>query len=167
MSDKHPQSERPTGAGVEVNPHDCFTVTEYIPFPDDLITWCMCQEDRTGINDPRIREYVWNVLLPNVKAIPNFPMDLSEIRPCAYHVNLTTLAVTPHDHLPFVLTTVLYLTDSEGCLVVEPHSEKPYRVHPRAGRMVTIHGSTVHAVEHSTDNQLRVALVVSYEFPRP
>jgi hypothetical protein len=148
-----------------INPNDCFAIMEHIPVPEEMELWCMCQPDKTTVDDDRIVDYVWDVLLPALRSLPNHPMDLANIRPCAYHVNLSTNGVTPHNHLPHALTTVLYVTDADGALVVEPCSEKPHKVYPRRGRMVVMHGSTMHGVEPSFDEQFRISLVVSYEFP--
>lgn len=163
MSNQHEESVGPAPSGVNID--QCFTLFDHIHIPDELIEMCLCQEDKGFITDDRIKAFVYAVMLPTIKQTHSPAMDLQTLQPCAFHVHVSTRGLTPHNHLPHVLTSILYLTDAEGDLIVYGSDGSEFRVHPKAGRMVVMHGSMMHAVEPSHDNQLRMSLVASYEYP--
>lgn len=138
-----------------------YIVIDDVDLPDWLFEAALCEDNKGFIENTQIQQFTNTHLLPLVMS---HAAASSGLYACSNHVHVGTAGLTPHDHLPCVLTSVLYLTDAEGELVVDPCGINE-RIKPRAGRFVIFKGETVHAVERSPHDELRLALVTNYEYP--
>lgn len=138
-----------------------YTVVDNVAIPEWLVDAAMCEPNKGSIDTPEIWSFVEEQLLPLV-------MRQTQAQPTLYvssnHVHISAAGLTPHDHLPNVFTSVLYLVDAEGRLIIDPDGINE-RVKPVAGRFVIFKGETIHAVEKSPQNELRISLVSNYEYP--
>jgi hypothetical protein len=138
-----------------------YIIVDHVTIPDWLFEAALCEPNKRFIEDPMIQQFTDEHLLPLVKAHVG---ARPELYACSNHVHIGTDGLTPHDHLPNDFTTVLYLTDAEGELVVDPCGINE-RIRPVAGRFVIFKGGTVHAVDASPHDELRMSLVTNYEYP--
>jgi hypothetical protein len=138
-----------------------YIIIDNVALPDWLFEAALCEHNKGFIENPVIQQFTDEHLLPLVKT----HVDAGpELYACSNHVHVGTAGLTPHDHLPNAFTSVLYLTDAEGELVVDPCGINE-RIKPVAGRFVIFKGDTIHAVDKSPHDELRMALVTNYEYP--
>jgi hypothetical protein len=138
-----------------------YAIIDGIEVPDDLVTWCLCEENKAQIKEDRIHDFVDDILLPYAKQFPAAGLDLHVT---SNHVHIGSNGLTPHNHLPHALTSIFYLVDAEGELVISP-TEEPERVKPVTGRLVIIQAHIFHAVTKSPDREMRLSLVTNYGYP--
>lgn len=164
MSDKHPQSERLVNPGVEGN---FPIILDYIRFPENLPDLALCQTNKEFITDPEINDYVTTHLLPQVREWVKVDEGY-ELHACANHVHIGDQGINIHDHQPHALTSVLFLTQSDGMLVLHEDPVTPGQaIKPKPGRFVIMKGTTLHQVFPSPMPELRITLVSNYECRRP
>ncbi|MCY1285322.1 hypothetical protein D9M68_17730 [compost metagenome] len=132
-----------------------FVQLEQVPFPDWLIDLSFCETNKQYVETEEINEFVRLHLLPIVAEELGCPEGLHVT---ASHVHCSSDGLTPHDHLPHHYTSVLYLMDAEGDLIV--HADLDHRVHPVEGRFVLMDARLKHSVEAS--DCLRISLVTNY-----
>jgi len=141
-----------------IKPGD-YIIVEGIEPPEWLLDAMYAEKELSHITDPRINDYMKSVLRDIVFA--NHPDATPSLWMVCGHVHVGIEGVTPHDHLPYHLTSILYLLDAEGELVVDPDNEA-LEIKPRQGRMVIIRGDVIHLVKPSINGELRAALVSNY-----
>lgn len=132
-----------------------FIQLEQMPFPDWLIDAVLCEPNKAFIETASINDYVNSIILPIVADELNWPDNLQVT---ANHVHCSSDGLEPHDHLPHEYTSVLYLIDAEGDLIV--HDGGEHRVTPAEGRFVLMDARLKHSVEPS--NCMRISLVTNY-----
>lgn len=138
-----------------------FQIIDDIPCPELILELCMAEVNLgSGKLDPLIELFVEQDVHPTL--LQHLPGLDRTVKPCAFHVHVGHVGVTPHEHHPYLMTTILYLTDAVGQLVINPGRVGEQRVTPKEGRLVVIPGDLLHSVEASPHPELRVALVVSY-----
>lgn len=163
MSNEHSQSDRPPSPRVEAN---FPVILDYVSFPDVLLDWALCQNNKEFITDPEINDYVDNHLLPQLRQWVTVEEGW-EIHACANHVHIGDQGIGLHDHQPHTLTSVLFLTQSRGILSLCKDDGAPgMPVKPQPGRFVIMRGTQLHQVFPSPLSELRVTLVTNYECRR-
>lgn len=145
-----------------INPHD-YVVVDGISFPEELIGLMYTQQELTRITDDTLMAFQRDVLHPLV--IRYHPDARSDLAFITGHVHIGIEGVTPHDHLPYRFTSIFYMADAEGALVVDPHGDAEL-ISPKAGRLVILRASVVHSVLKSPSDEMRVALVSNYTYPQ-
>lgn len=138
-----------------------YLLVDGINIPDELIDLVMCQENKIFIEDPVIQDWVESHLTTLGFAFPGVRKTL---KPCSNHVHISDQGLTPHNHLPHAYTSVLYIMDAEGELVLGDPDDC-VRLKPKAGRFVFFPADLMHSVEASAHAELRIALVTNYEYP--
>ncbi|MNN76376.1 hypothetical protein D3C81_1927520 [compost metagenome] len=118
-----------------------------------------CEANKAFIETKAIQEFTNAHILPLVRETLHIP----ELMACSNHVHIGTDGLEPHDHLPHAFTSVLYVTDAEGAIVLEP-CDAAIRIKPCEGRLVVFGATVVHSVDPS-HGELRAALVTNYEYP--
>lgn len=136
-------------------------VVDDIIIPDFLIELAMCQENKIFVEDEIINKWVTETITP---VVLTHPLVRGPLVACSNHVHISHKGLTPHDHRPHLFTSVLYLADAEGNLVVNP-MEDEYYINPKQGRLVVFPGESVHMVQESPSPELRISLVTNYEYP--
>ena len=139
-----------------------YAIVDGIAVPDDLVMWCLCEESKAQIKEDKIHDFVDDILLTYAKQFPSMGLDLHVT---SNHVHIGSNGLTPHNHLPHELTSIFYLVDADGELVISP-TEEPERVKPVAGRLVIIQSHIFHAVTKSPEREMRLSLVTNYGYPR-
>lgn len=132
-----------------------------VAIPDWLFEAVLCEPNKGQIASMEIHDWVDDVLLPIAR---NHPLARDGLRVSTNHVHIGSQGLEPHNHLPHVQTSVLYLADSEGRLVLHLNGDQVPLI-PRTGRFVTFSADVVHHVEQSPFDELRIALVTNYEYP--
>lgn len=132
-----------------------------IPIPDWLYDAAFCQHNKVFISEKSINDFAWEVLLPLANRHPDVRANL---RPCASHIHIGDAGLSPHKHLPHAFTSVLYLDDAIGELVIDPQGAA-IEIYPRKGRFVVFGGDVWHSVNPSPCKELRISLVTNYEYP--
>jgi len=138
-----------------------YVVVDDVAIPDWLIDAAFCEPNKVFIETPEIQAFTTAHILPLVKTHPDARPDLVC---CSNHVHISDAGLTAHDHLPHQFTSVLYLMDAEGELVIEPCGVA-IPVKPKAGRLVFFAGDVIHSVNESPSDELRMSLVSNYEYP--
>jgi hypothetical protein len=138
-----------------------YIVLDNIPVPDWLFEQALCEPNKEYIETPEIQAFTNECILPLVKT--HVQADPS-LEACSNHVHISAAGLTPHDHLPHAFTSVFYIVDAEGELVVDPCGLGEL-ITPRAGRLVIFPGHVVHSVNKSPHDELRISLVTNYEYP--
>ena len=138
-----------------------YPLIDGVDIPDWLFEAVLCEPNKGQIGAAEIHDWVDDVLLPLAKR--HF-LAREGLRVSSNHVHIGSVGLDPHNHLPHALTSILYLTDSEGCLVLHL-KEGGIPITPRAGRFVTFSAGVVHHVEPSPSDELRISLVTNYEYP--
>ena len=133
-----------------------------VPIPDWLLEAAFCQPNKAYISERTIQDFAWDVLLPLARRHPDVNISL---RPCSNHVHIGDVGLTPHNHLPHAFTSVLYLEDSMGELVLNPDTAEERMINPIKGRFVMFAGDIMHSVNPSPCPELRISLVTNYEYP--
>lgn len=131
------------------------SIIENIEVPDWLIDAAFCETNKEFIETPEILKFIDEQLLPQVDDELDYPENLHV---SSSHVHIGSHGLTPHDHLPHEYTSVLYLVDGDGDIVL--HLDELQRVSPVAGRLLLMDASIVHSVE--AGHGLRLSLVVNY-----
>lgn len=135
-----------------------YATLDGIVIPEWLLDEAMCQPNKGDVSSDAIHDYVESTILSHVQ---DHPLGGTALKVSTCHVHISDRGLTTHDHLPHHLTSVLYLTDSDGELVIDPDGINE-TVKPKAGRMVIFAASTPHAVNESPTAELRIALVNNY-----
>lgn len=138
-----------------------YVVVDDVAIPDWLIEAVFCEPNKGFIETAAIQAFTTTYVLPYLLAHPDVKAGLEV---CSNHVHIGSSGLTPHDHLPNAFTSVLYLMDAEGELVIEPCGAA-IPVKPKAGRLVFFAGTVVHSVNESPSDELRMSLVSNYEYP--
>lgn len=144
-----------------IKPND-YVVVDGIDFPEELITLMYTQHELKQITDPELLAFQRDVLHPLV--IKHHPKAKSRLAFITGHVHIGTRGVTAHDHLPYTFTSVFYMTDAHGALVVDPNGSAEH-VKPKAGRLVILRAHVMHSVLKSPEDEMRIALVSNYTYP--
>jgi len=133
-----------------------YIIIDGVEFDEKLIHECLIYPDKSQVRDEIIWPYARDILAP--LAISSHGAGHRGAFAATAHVLQGNYGVGVHDHGPYLLTAILYLTDAEGALVVDPLGEA-VEVFPKAGRLVIIRGSTVHSAHPSPHPELRVGIV--------
>lgn len=137
-----------------------YAIVDNLAVPDELVTWCLCEQSKAQIREDRIHDFVDQYLLPHAKQFPGMGLDL---KVTSNHVHIGDAGLTPHNHLPHALTSIFYLVDAEGQLVISP-TENPERIKPVLGRLVIVQSHIFHAVTRSPGKEMRLSLVSNYGY---
>ncbi len=132
-----------------------------IKIPDWLIDDAMCQPNKGSVESDAIHDFVDATILPYVK---DHPLAGSALVASTCHIHISDRGLSTHDHAPHHLTSVLYLTDASGELVIDPDGINE-TVKPTRGRLVIFASTTPHAVNPSPSPELRISLVNNYVNP--
>ena len=138
-----------------------FFQVEGIPVPDWVVDQAFCEIDKDVVISEDLIKWADETILP----ITQQHLQLQDLVICANHVHIGPGGLTPQDHLPHVFTSVLYLLDAEGPLVIHDQQGNHHRVHPKEGRLVIFSARLLHHVERSPHDELRISFVSNYEFP--
>jgi hypothetical protein len=138
-----------------------YPLIDGVDIPDWLFEAALCEPNKGQIESVEIHDWVDAVLLPLAKQ--HF-LARKGLRVSTNHVHIGTAGLSPHDHNPHELTSVLYLTDSEGCLVLHLN-EAGISIDPRAGRFIVFAAGVTHHVMESPADELRISLVTNYDYP--
>ena len=136
-----------------------YRIVDKIAIPDWLLEALLCEPNKQFIRTQSILDFSHLAILPLVRRVVG-----RNLRICSSHVHIGTKGLTPHDHLPHAFTSVFYLTDSKGALVVDVEDGQHF-IYPKKGRLVFFNAKTVHSVEPS-EGELRASLVCNYEYLR-
>lgn len=137
---------------------DNFHQIYHIPIPEWLLDQAFCEVDKQFIETEEVNQWALDTILPVVRQVTG----ITDITICANHVNIGTNGVSPHDHLPHAFTSVLFLVEAEGKLVIHTPDE-PYKIKPQEGMLVFFPADIVHHVEPSYCDELRISFVSNYE----
>lgn len=132
-----------------------------VDIPDWLFEAVLCEPNKGYIETMNIREWADEHLLPLASKHPLAHEGLSV---SSNHVHISSEGLTPHDHLPNAFTSVLYLTDSDGCLALHLPDGLEL-IKPQAGRYLIFPADVIHHVIKSPNDELRISLVTNYEYP--
>lgn len=138
-----------------------FFQVEEVPVPEWVIEQSFCETDKAVVVNEELIKWADEVILP----LTRDHLELQSLVICANHVHIGPGGLTPHDHLPHAFTSVLYLVDAEGPLVIHDQHDRHHRVYPREGRLVIFSARLLHHVEPSPADELRISFVSNYEFP--
>jgi hypothetical protein len=157
----HPEYEEPVGSGT---PAVEYYVFDGVPIPDEVYEQAMISENKAYTEDPILTEFM---LSPTMRRMFSRHSQFDRTGICLFsvHVHIGYRGLTAHSHdyeFPNVLSAVIYLNDGTGALVIDPDGIN-VEVLPKAGRLVLMSSSIVHAVKPSVQAELRVALVANYE----
>lgn len=144
-----------------INPND-YVVVDGIPVPEGLDDLVLTQDDLVRITDEVIFSYMRDVQVPLV--VKHHPDAKHNLQFITGHVHVKDEGVEPHDHLPYAFTSVLYLSDAQGALVIDPHGDA-IEILPKTGRMVIMKASLVHSAKKSPQREMRLALVTNFSYP--
>lgn len=134
-----------------------------VEIPEWLLEQAFCEVNKEYIETETVVDWALDNILPFAQKL----LDTQDITICANHFHMGTAGLTPRDHLPHAFTSILYLTDAEGELVIHLPAGKFMHVTPEAGLLVTFPAHLVHHVEQSPIDELRVSLASNYEFTTP
>jgi hypothetical protein len=137
--------------------------TEPVVIPEWMIDQAFCEVNKAFIETPEVNEWAIETILPMIKKL----LGDDTITICANHFHIGAAGLTPHDHLPHAFTSVLYLTDAEGELVIHLPDGKFQNVVPKEGRLVFLPAHLLHHVEQSPNDELRISFVSNYEYTTP
>ncbi|MNO14056.1 hypothetical protein D3C76_36960 [compost metagenome] len=135
-------------------------IIDDIAIPDHLIDLALCEIDKGVVVGGELNGWADEHILPLAQA----HLGLPELAICANHVHIGPAGLTPHDHLPHAYTSVLYLVDAVGELVVHLPEGQQY-IQPKAGRLVIFPATLIHHVEQSPRDEMRISFVNNYELP--
>ena len=131
-----------------------------VALPDWLLTDLLTEVNLGFITSSKINEWAINTLTP-LAASATGRCDISL---CTSHVHVGDTGVEPHDHLPHEFTSVVFLTNSLGELVMHLPDGSEKVIVPEEGKMVLFPASWIHYVRPSPEPELRVTFVSNYEF---
>lgn len=131
-----------------------------VEIPEWLLEQAFCEVNKAFIETEEVNAWALENILPLTQEL----LDCKNITICANHFHLGAAGLTPHDHLPNAFTSILYLTDAEGQLVIHLPDNKFMYITPEAGLLVTLPAHLVHHVEQSTSDELRISFASNYEF---
>jgi len=131
-----------------------------VEIPDWLLGDLLTEVNLGFISSSKINEWIIQTLVPLAATFT----DRTDIWACASHVHVGDIGVEPHDHLPHEFTSVLFMTDSQGELVMIMPDKSEMVIKPEEGKYVLFPASWIHYVKPSPEPELRVTLVSNYEF---
>lgn len=129
-----------------------------IEIPESLIELCLCETNKAQLNSNAIHDYVDQSILPIVQEVIK---DAVQLVVTSNHVHIGGAGLTPHNHLPHKMSSILFLTDADGELVLQP-GDNWVNIKPKAGRLVIIPAAMYHQVKPSKVPGLRLSLVSNY-----
>lgn len=132
-----------------------------IEIPESLIELCLCETSKALIHSVAIHDYVDRVILPIVQGVIQNSVQLEVT---SNHVHIGGAGLTPHNHLPHLMSSILFLTDADGELILQP-GDNWVNIKPKAGRLVIIPATMYHQVYPSKVPGLRLSLVSNYGTP--
>jgi len=141
--------------------HIEFQEVYHIPVHDWLLGAVMCEQERTFINSEELNGWADKYILPILKR----QMDDPDLIITANHVHIGDEGVEPHDHLPHLYTSVLFLVDAEGLLILHRPNGTTYAIKPEKGKLVFFKADQLHHVEPSPEREFRVTFVSNYGYP--
>lgn len=134
-------------------------IVEGLEIPDWLLIDLMTERNLGTITSAKINEWACDYVLGMARQC----IGNDDLRLYTSHVHIGDIGIEPHDHLPYLFTSVIFLTDSLGELVMVLPSGEEKVIRPEEGKMVLFPASWIHYVNPSPEPELRVTFVSNYE----
>lgn len=133
-----------------------------VAIPDWLIEDLLVEDNLGVIKTKKLNRWAVSNILPVAKGLTG----IFDLWMCGNHVHIGDTGVAPHDHLPHLYTSVIFLTDSFGELVMTFPDSEELTITPEVGKMVLFPASWIHYVKPSPSPEFRVTFVSNYEFKK-
>lgn len=130
--------------------------------PDWLLDELLSQPNLGVIYSSKINRWAIDNVLPVVATLTG----QSNLWMTANHIHVGDQGIIAHDHIPHVFSSVVFLTDSLGELVINLPTGFVEVVIPVKGNVVVFPSQWVHHVKPSPRPELRVTFVSNYEFKK-
>lgn len=143
-------------SGENAKQMGCYSVD----VPDWLLAELLAEPNLGVIASSKLNQWAIDHILPVAQLVTG----REDLWLCANHVHIGDVGVKPHDHLPHEFTSVVFLTDSLGELVMNMPDGSENVIIPEEGKMIIFPASWIHYVRPSPEPELRVTFVSNYEF---